>query len=127
MQRDWNEHYRDPKLANRDQHLAKFQVDIVVIPTVMVSPFGGLKLQDYKTDAYGDAREVGILKDHSWNAGAELLWTPTRRTQFMFSYTYDESEKRIVGGGGTTGLATSTWDSTSLTRPTPSRRRSSRT
>ena len=36
---------------------------------------------------------------------------PNRRTQLMVSYTYDQARKRIVGGGGTTGLATSTWDS----------------
>ena len=75
-----------------------------------MSPFAGLLFRDYKTDAYG-ARELGILEDNSWNAGAEVIWAPTRRTQLMFSYTYDDSKKRIIGGSGTTGLATSTWDS----------------
>ena len=106
----WNENYRSPELANRDQNLGKFQVDVVVVPTVTISPFAGFRLLDYKTDAYG-ARELGILKDNSWNAGAELIWAPTRRTQIMLSYTYDNAKKRIVGGGGTTGLATNTWDS----------------
>ena len=106
----WNENYRSPELANRDQNLGKFQVDVVVVPTVTISPFAGFRLLDYKTDAYG-ARELGILKDDSWNAGAELIWAPTRHTQIMLSYTYDNAKKRIVGGGGTTGLATNTWDS----------------
>ena len=106
----WNENYRSPDLANRNQNKGKFQVDVVVIPTVTVSPFAGFVLRDYQTDAYG-ARELGILKDHSWNAGVELIWAPNHRTQFMFSYTYDDYQKRIVGGGGTTGLGTNTWDS----------------
>ena len=107
---DWNENYRSPDLANRNQNKGKFQVDVVVIPTVTVSPFAGFLLRDYQTDAYG-ARELGILKDHSWNAGVELIWAPNHRTQFMFSYTYDDYQKRIVGGGGTDGLGTNTWDS----------------
>jgi MtrB/PioB family decaheme-associated outer membrane protein len=107
----WNEHYRSPELANRNQNIGKFQVDVVVVPTIIVSPFAGFLLQDYLTDALGPAREVGILKNNSWNVGAELIWAPNRRTQLMVSYTYDQARKRIVGGGGTTGLATSTWDS----------------
>jgi MtrB/PioB family decaheme-associated outer membrane protein len=107
----WNQNYRSPELANRNQDKGKFQVDVVVIPTVTVSPFGGFVLNDYKTDAYGPARELGILKDNSWNAGAELVWAPDHRTQFMFSYTYNDGQQHIVGGGGTTGLATNTWDS----------------
>jgi len=108
---NWNEHYRSPELANRNQNTGKFQVDVVVVPTVTVSPFAGLLLQDYQTDALGPARELGILKNNSWNVGAELIWAPNRRTQLMVSYTYDQAKKRIVGGGGTTGLATNTWDS----------------
>jgi MtrB/PioB family decaheme-associated outer membrane protein len=107
----WNENYRSPELANRNQNVGKFQVDVVVVPTVIVSPFAGLLLQDYLTDALGPARELGILKNNSWNVGAELIWAPNRRTQLMVSYTYDQARKRIVGGGGTTGLATDTWDS----------------
>ena len=105
----WNQNYRSPDLANRDQNKGKFQVDVVVIPTVTVSPFAGLLLRDYKTDT--SAGEIGILKDDSWNAGVELIWAPNHRTQFMVSYTYDDYQKHIVGGGGTTGLATNTWDS----------------
>ena len=105
----WNQNYRSPDLANRDQNKGKFQVDVVVIPTVTVSPFAGLLLRDYKTDT--SAGEIGILKDDSWNAGVELIWTPNHRTQFMVSYTYDDYQKHIGGGGGTTGLATNTWDS----------------
>jgi len=107
----WNENYRSPELANRNQNIGKFQVDVVVVPTIVVSPFAGLLLRDYLTDALGPAREIGILKDNSWNVGAELVWAPNRRTQLMVSYTYDQARKRIVGGGGTTGLATQTWDS----------------
>jgi MtrB/PioB family decaheme-associated outer membrane protein len=105
----WNQNYRSPYLANVDQNKGKFQLDVVVIPTVTVSPFAGFRFNDYKTNV--DAREVGILKDDSWNAGVELVWAPNRRTQFMFSYTYDDYQRHIVGGGGTTGLATNTWDS----------------
>ncbi len=106
----WNQNYRNPELANRDQNKGKFQVDVVVFPNVTMSPFAGFQLRDYKTDPYG-AREVGILEDNAWNAGVELVWVPTRSTQFMFSYTYEETKKRMVGGGGTTGLASNTWDS----------------
>jgi len=106
----WNEHYRSPQLANRNQALGKFQVDVVVVPTVIISPFGGLVRRDYQTDPFV-ARDLGILEDNSWNAGAELVWAPTRRTQVMVSYTYDHARKRIIGGSGTTGDATSTWDS----------------
>jgi MtrB/PioB family decaheme-associated outer membrane protein len=105
----WNQNYRSPDLANRDQNKGKFQVDVVVIPTVTVSPFAGFLLRDYKTDV--GAGELGILKDNSWNAGVELIWAPNHRTQFMFSYTYEDAQKHLVGGGGTTGLASNTWDS----------------
>ena len=105
----WNQNYRSPSLANLDQNKGKFQVDVVVIPTVTVSPFAGFRLNDYKTNV--NIGEIGILKDDSWNAGVELVWAPDRRTQFMFSYTYDNGQQHIVGGGGTTGLATNTWDS----------------
>ena len=111
LARRLNENYRGPQFANRDQNTGKFQVDIVVVPSVTVSPFAGFLLRDYGTDAFGEAREIGILKDHSWNAGAELIWAPTRRTQIMVSYTFDEVKKRIVGGSGMTGIATTTWDS----------------
>jgi MtrB/PioB family decaheme-associated outer membrane protein len=105
----WNQNYRSPYLANRNQDKGKFQVDVVVIPTVTVSPFAGFRLDDYKTNV--SVGEIGILKDNSWNAGVELVWAPTRATQFMLSYTYDDGKQNIVGGGGTTGLATNTWDS----------------
>jgi MtrB/PioB family decaheme-associated outer membrane protein len=110
---NWNPQYRNPELANLDQNKGKFQVDVVVIPEVYVSPFGGFRLRDYKTDAYGPAREVGILQDDSWNVGAELTWSPMRGAAFMFSYTYEDAQKHIVGGAGTTGLvnAGSGWDS----------------
>ena len=107
----WNQHYRSPELANRNQNVGRFQVDVVVVPTVTVSPFTGLLLRDYQTDALGPARELGILKDNSWNVGAEVIWAPNTRTQLMVSYTYDQARKRIVGGGGTAGLGTDTWDS----------------
>ena len=96
---NWNPHYRNPELANLDQNKGKFQVDVVVIPEVYVSPFAGFRLRDYKTDAYGPARELGILQDDSWNAGVELTWSPTRGAAFNFSYTYEDAKKNIVGGG----------------------------
>ena len=95
----WNPHYRNPALANLDQNKGKFQVDVVVIPEVYVSPFAGLRFRDYKTDAYGPARELGILQDNSWNAGVELTWSPTRGAAFNFSYTYEDAKENIVGGG----------------------------
>jgi MtrB/PioB family decaheme-associated outer membrane protein len=107
----WNEHYRSPELANLNQNKGKFQVDVVVVPMLTVSPFAGLQYRDYLTDAYGAARELGILKDNSWNAGVEMAIVPTRGTNIALSYTYESAAKNIVGGGGTTGLATSTWNS----------------
>ena len=107
----WNEHYRGPELANLNQNKGKFQVDVVVVPMLTVSPFAGLQYRDYLTDAYGAARELGILKDNSWNAGVEMAIVPTRGTNIALSYTYESAAKNIVGGGGTTGLATSTWNS----------------
>ena len=107
----WNQNYRSPYLANLDQNKGKFQVDVVVIPTVTVSPFAGFRLNDYQTNV--NAGEVGILSDNSWNAGVELVWAPDHRTQFMFSYTYEDHKDNIIGGAGTTGLvaAGSGWNS----------------
>lgn len=107
----WNPHYRNPALANLNQNKGKFQVDVVVVPMMTVSPFAGLQYRDYLTDAYGAARELGILKDNSWNAGVEVAIDPTAKTHVLFSYTREMADKHLVGGGGTTGLATSTWDS----------------
>jgi hypothetical protein len=49
--------------------------------------------------------------DDSWNAGVELAVNRAPGTNILFSYTREQYKKHIVGGGGTTGLATSTWDS----------------
>lgn len=107
----WNTGYRSPDLANRDQNKSKFQVDVVVVPMLTVSPFAGLQYNDYKTDAYGAAHELGILKDDSWNAGVEVAIMPTTRTNILLSYTHESAKKHIVGGAGTLAAPSTMWDS----------------
>ena len=100
---DWNENYRSPSLANRDQNKGKFQVDVVVIPTVTVSPFAGFVLRDYKTDA--GAGELGILKDHSWNAGVELIWAPITAPNSCSPTHMKITKSALSAAAAPTGLA----------------------
>jgi MtrB/PioB family decaheme-associated outer membrane protein len=89
-----NPAYRQFMYSNRDRQVAKVSMPIVVVPRVTVTPFGGLRYDNYpNTD--GLIQQFGLIYDNSWNAGAEISYVMNPDTTFLASYTRENYAKQI--------------------------------
>ena len=99
-------------LANRDRLKGEAFVDIPVNSFATVTPTAGFRNDDYPIDV---VNQLGVSKDHGWNAGVEIgaVFGPAWKT--MFAYNYEERRLEMTGccGGAPGGLIPANiWGST---------------
>jgi hypothetical protein len=96
--------YRLFDMANRTRDKGTASLDLYAQDNVTVTPNGGFRIDDYGTDPYGPGRELGLLKEESWNAGLEVSWRPSRALTIMTSYTHEEIMRRVMANSNTSML-----------------------
>lgn len=88
--------YRLFDMANRSRDKGTIAVDLYAQNNVTITPTAGFRFDDYGTDPYGPARELGLLRDEAWNAGLEIAWHPSRDLTVMVSYMHEEIQRKVM-------------------------------
>lgn len=96
--------YRLFDMANRSRDKGSLSVDLYAQNNVTITPTAGFRYDDYGTDPYGPARELGLLKDDAWNAGLEVSWRPARDVTIMASYVHEEIQRNVMAHQNTNML-----------------------
>jgi MtrB/PioB family decaheme-associated outer membrane protein len=91
--------YRQFYLDNRDRNKARFSVSVDVLRNLTVTPTFGLQNDDFKLD---QSTEVGLLRDHAWNAGVDVTYVMSPDTKFLFSYMYEHRSQVVSSSGQNT-------------------------
>lgn len=102
-----NYNVRKTDLANRDRQKANtsFAFDnIPFLPGLSLTPSAGLKFDYYLTDP--NIGEIGVNKDHGWNAGIEAAYVFRPGTSIMAAYIHENHDIAQVGSGTNTDAAT---------------------
>ena len=86
-------------MANRDRKLSKISIDITPVEGLTITPFGGLRFDDYPVDS-NIARlgqvQLGITRDHNWNSGVEATYILNHFVTVMASYTWERYDRNLV-------------------------------
>ena len=91
-----NDAFRMKDLANRDRTkgLVSWAVDVTDMLTV--TPNGGFRYDDYQTDIeFFTPGEIGLKKDHSWNAGIDATLHVSPAVAFFVSYMYEHGYRQV--------------------------------
>jgi MtrB/PioB family decaheme-associated outer membrane protein len=96
--------YRLFDMANRSRDKGTLSIDLYSQDNVTFTPTAGFRIDDYGTDPYGPSRELGLLRDESWNAGLEISWRPSRDVTVMASYMHEEIQRNIMAHQNTSML-----------------------
>ena len=91
--------YRQFYLDNRDRNKARFSLSVDLLRNLTVTPTVGLQNDDFKLD---QSTEVGLLRDHAWNAGADLIYVMSPYTKFLFAYLYEHRSQLVSSSGQNT-------------------------
>jgi MtrB/PioB family decaheme-associated outer membrane protein len=88
-------------IANRNRLKIDGFLDIPLAPALTITPTAGLRNDDYPTDV---VNQLGLSKDHGWNAGVDIVarLSPTLHT--MVGYHYDD-RTRFMADARATGNA----------------------
>ena len=104
--------YRVKEYADRDRWKGMASWAIQVTDNVSFTPNGGIRHDDYLTDPFrgpGNS-EIGLLNDHTWNAGADLAWTANHSVAFYLSYMHEDGYRQVYENGSTPTLNMQTRD-----------------
>jgi hypothetical protein len=85
--------YRQFFLDNRDRNIGKFSVAVDLTPNFVVTPTAGWRNDDYNLNR---ATELGLLRNHSWNAGMEAAYLVNTDTRLMFSYMREHRSQLVA-------------------------------
>ncbi len=85
--------YRQFFLDNRDRNIGKFSVAVDVAPNFVVTPTAGWRNDDFNLNP---ATELGLLRNHSWNAGVEAAYAVTPDTRLLFSYMREHRNQLVA-------------------------------
>jgi hypothetical protein len=96
--------------ADRDRTKVTSTWAIQVTNNLEFTPNGGIRYDDYLTDPFQTATEIGLLHDNSWNAGADLAWTANHNLAFYVSYTHEDGYRQIYQNNANPGLDMETHD-----------------
>jgi len=76
-------------ISNRNRQVAKSELELVVNRFVMVTPYAGLRWDDYPTTT---PVQTGVSSEHTWNAGVQVAVTPSPAWRVTAGYTYEWSK-----------------------------------
>lgn len=88
--------YRQFYLDNRDRNQAKVSLAVDLSPSLTITPTGGLRYDDFNLNP---TTELGMNRDHSWNAGVEVMYLFAPGTNFLFSYMFENHRQLITSAG----------------------------
>ena len=83
--------------ADRDRWKGKGSWAIDLPANFTITPNGGFRWDDYLTDPFMGAgvSEVGLVNDHSWNAGVDLAWSMNQTAAVYVSYNYESGYRQV--------------------------------
>lgn len=88
--------FRMKDLANRDRTKGQASWAVDVTRMITVTPNGGFKYDDYRTDIeFTRAGEIGLKKANSWNAGADATFNVTRDLALFVSYNFEHGYRQV--------------------------------
>ncbi|BBF92407.1 MtrB/PioB family decaheme-associated outer membrane protein [Blastochloris tepida] len=121
---------RQLDLADRERQKANVSLEYTGVENLTVTPTFGLRFDAYETNPYetdpnyiatatgggnpnnGTALaipgQLGITKDNTWNAGIEVAYQISPAATIMFAYVYENFDRDLYGGQGTTNFVTLT-------------------
>ena len=107
-----NDAVRVKEYADRDQFKGMASWAIQLPQNVEITPNGGFRYDDYKTDPFQGlgVSEIGIRHDDSWNAGIELSWTANRSMAFYAAYNYESGYRQVYQNSASPDLNMETRD-----------------
>ena len=98
--------YRQFYLSNRDRNKGQLSLAVDLMPRLTITPTFGLRYDDYNLNPL---TEIGLNKDHSWNAGVELAYIAAPGTNFLFSYIYEDHRQLITSAGNAAPIPPATF------------------
>ncbi len=87
-----NNAFRTVDVQDRDSIQGQASWAIEVMPTVTITPVGGFRVDDYKTNG---VTNFGINTYETWNAGGDIAWTMNPMASFYVSYMHDDSHRNV--------------------------------
>ncbi len=90
--------YRQFYLTNRDRNKGQLSLAVDLLPRLTVTPTVGWRYDDFNLNPL---TELGMNKDHSWNAGVEVAYLVAPGTNFLFSYMYEDHRQLITSTNST--------------------------
>jgi MtrB/PioB family decaheme-associated outer membrane protein len=96
--------------ADRDRTQVTSSWAIQVTNNIAFTPNGGIRYDDYLTDPFQTATEIGLLHDNSWNAGADLAWSANHSVALYVSYNHEDGYRQIYQNNANPGLDMQTRD-----------------
>lgn len=109
-----NNAFRVQEYANRNRTRGMASWAIQVTRNLEFTPNGGFRYDDYGTNPFlgVSAGEIGLVSDHSWNAGAEVAWNANRSVTFYVSYNHEDGYWQVYQNSATPDLNMETRDTT---------------
>ena len=108
MGQDFNsDTYRMKQYADRNRWKGMGSLAIDLPANFSITPNGGFRWDDYLTDPFsgvGTTSEVGLVNDHSWNAGVDLSWSMNHAVAFYVSYNYESGYRQVYERNSTPDL-----------------------
>jgi MtrB/PioB family decaheme-associated outer membrane protein len=90
-----NIYMRKFDLANRDRRKAELFAELRPAEKIVVTPSLG-----WRDDRYGDTQafggDLGLKRDISWNAGAEVAYSFSRFTTFSIGYIFEHLRREMI-------------------------------
>ncbi|NJO54270.1 MAG: MtrB/PioB family outer membrane beta-barrel protein [Bacteroidales bacterium] len=115
---------RQLDLADRDRQKANVSLEWSGIERLTITPTAGLRFDSYDTNpdniypniGQGNAGELGLTKDNTWNVGIEVAYSFSPGTTLMLAYVHENFDRDLYSGQGVTNYLTPT-----TTGPNPAR------
>lgn len=98
--------FRVKEYADRDRWQGKASLAVDLPMNVSITPNGGFRWDDYLTDPHNGAgtSEIGLVNDHSWNAGVDVAWSMNHSAAVYISYNYESGYRQVYENSSTPDL-----------------------
>jgi MtrB/PioB family decaheme-associated outer membrane protein len=93
--------YRQFFLDNRDRNKGQFSLAGDVARGLTVTPNGGWRNDDFRLNV---PNEVGMERNHTWNAGVEVAYLMNPNTRLLFAYMYEHQSQVITSCSTISGV-----------------------